>query len=74
MAPILPRHGEKQDAPEQEGKTPREDEANARGEAGKTPEKDVAPHEDEAQFPEEAGGDPEKAAKQDVVGEADVSK
>ena len=47
MAPILPRHGEKQDAP-REDEDVQQGEAEADVEAGKTPEKEVAQQEAEA--------------------------
>ena len=75
VAPILPRHDEKHNAPHEEEDAPQaEAEAGVEAEAGKTPEKDVAPTGDEAQLPEEAEGYPEKAAERDAVGEADVLK
>ena len=49
MAPILPRHGKKQDAPREDEDVPQgEAEAEAEAEAGKTPEKEVAQQEAEA--------------------------
>ena len=43
-------------------------------EAEDTPDKEGTPHEDEEQVHGEAEGDLKKAAEQDIVGEADVSK
>ena len=66
---MLPRHGEKQDAPEQEGKTPHEEEAEVTGTAEDTVEREAA-----ARARCVAGAEASTAARAREVAGAEESK